>query len=124
MANTSAWNTVVYCPRLKLSFLLVPWQYTPAPMPFFVLEPSVYQINLPSRQGKELGSEWTLLRAEGRGLAGASLCMVGILVLRLQVQHLTFGGREVSHLTRTAGRTFRILVDEKLFHACLSSFYT
>jgi hypothetical protein len=40
MAYTSAWNTVVYRPMLKLSFLLDPWQYTSAPVPFLVLEPS------------------------------------------------------------------------------------
>jgi hypothetical protein len=34
----------MYLPRLKLSFVLVPQQYTPAPVPFPVLEPSVYQI--------------------------------------------------------------------------------
>jgi hypothetical protein len=44
MAYTSAWNAVVYCPRVKLSFLFVPQQYTPAPVPLFVFEPSVYQI--------------------------------------------------------------------------------
>jgi hypothetical protein len=47
MTYTAAWNTVVYCPRLKLSFRLDPWQYTPAPIPLFVLEPSVYQIRPP-----------------------------------------------------------------------------
>jgi hypothetical protein len=49
MVYTAAWNTVVYCPRIKLSFLLVPWQYTPAPVPLFVLKPCVYQISHPFR---------------------------------------------------------------------------
>jgi hypothetical protein len=43
MEYTSGWNITVYWPRLKLSFRLVPWHYTPAPVPLFVLEPSVYQ---------------------------------------------------------------------------------
>jgi hypothetical protein len=41
LSHTSAWSTVMCCPRLKLSFCLVPWLYTPTSVPLCVLQPSV-----------------------------------------------------------------------------------
>jgi hypothetical protein len=39
MVYISAWNTVVWSPRLKLCPLLQPHLYTPAPVPLLVLDP-------------------------------------------------------------------------------------
>ena len=39
----SAWNIMVWSPRLKLCPILQPCLYTPAPEPLLVLDPSVYQ---------------------------------------------------------------------------------
>jgi hypothetical protein len=52
LAHISAWNTVVYCPTVKLSLLHVSYPYIPAPVPLFALEPSVYQTSFP------LSIEW------------------------------------------------------------------
>jgi hypothetical protein len=75
MVYTFAWNTVVYCLRLKLSFHLVQWQYTAAPVPLFVLEPSVYQISpplsvrlkplFPLTSIRESDHEWFIVRISG-----------------------------------------------------------
>jgi hypothetical protein len=52
MAYSSAWNNAVYCQRLKLSPTLVPHPCTPAPVPSYDLEPSVYQ-TIPTSVGQE-----------------------------------------------------------------------
>ena len=54
MAYISAWYIVVWSPRLKLCPLLKPHLYTPAPVPFLVLFPSVYQTRLPFLSGLNL----------------------------------------------------------------------
>jgi hypothetical protein len=46
MAYSLAWNTVAYCPRLKLCFCRAIAVH-PSLLPLLVLEPSVYQISAP-----------------------------------------------------------------------------
>jgi hypothetical protein len=50
-SSLTAWNTVTYCPKLKLNLCLMPWPYAPAPVTSFVLHPSVYQMSLPPPTG-------------------------------------------------------------------------